>query len=310
LNGDDRRRDAGSWRALRADVEGLLAAAVGDSARAEARWIVLAASGCSEAELLVDDDEPVPALAREHVRSMVERRIGGEPLQYVLGSWSFRGIDLMVDPRVLIPRPETEMVAEIAIAEVVRRGARRGRANPWAGGYTEYAVADLGTGSGAIALALASELPDAGVWATDVDARALAVARANLSSIGVAARRIRLAEGDWFGALPVDLRGSLSLVVSNPPYISTGEYDSLPVEVVGHEPAGALVSGPTGREHLETLVSTAVDWLAPGASLVLELAPHQAPAVEELARRTGYVDVEVRDDLAGRPRALVARMRG
>ncbi len=102
---------------------------------------------------------------------MLERRAGGEPLQYVLGRWDFLGLDLLVDRRVLVPRPETEVVAQVAIDEAVRLGARRGTHDPWSAGATEYTVADLGTGSGAIALALASELPDAEVWATDVSRR-------------------------------------------------------------------------------------------------------------------------------------------
>lgn len=298
--------DAVSWRALRVEVEERLVDVVGDAAAAEARWIVLEVSGLDAAELLVDDGEPAPALARHRVEAMIERRRGGEPLQYVLGSWSFRGLDLMVDARVLIPRPETEIVAQAAIDELVRRGARLGRADPWAAGITEFAVADLGTGSGALALALAAELPDAAVWATDVDEGALSVARANLSSIGTAATRVRLVHGDWFDALPDELRGRLRLVVSNPPYVSTGEHAALQPEVGAHEPMRALVSGETGLEDIERIVAAAPGWLEPGGALVLELAPHRADAVVAAARAAGFVTVEVRDDLAGRARALVA----
>src|SRR5438105_5970876 len=141
---------------------------------------------------------------------MVARRAAGEPLQYVLGRWAFRTLDLMVDRRVLIPRPETEQVVEVALAEARRLHAR--------------IAADLGTGSGAIALSLAAELPGVDVWATDVSADALAVARANLAGIGTfAAARVRIQEGDWFGALPPELRGRLDIVVSNPPYIGDDE---------------------------------------------------------------------------------------
>ena len=126
----------------------------------------------------------------------------------MLGSWPFLGHDLFVDPRVLVPRPETEVVAQVAIDEMVRLGARRGRSDPWAGLVTAYAVADLGTGSGALALALASELPDAEVWATDVSDDALAVARANFAGAGsVADAAARRASGSWFDALPDELRG-------------------------------------------------------------------------------------------------------
>jgi len=300
--------DAISWRTLRVEVEERLVDAVGDTAAVEARWIVLEASGFSDAELLVQDNELVPSLARHQVEAMITRRVTGEPLQYVLGSWSFRGLDLMVDRRVLIPRPETEVVTQAAIDELVRRGARVGRADPWGAGITEFAVADLGTGSGAIALALAAELPDAAVWATDVDEAALAVARANLASIGTAATRVRIAAGHWFAALPIELRGELRLVVSNPPYIAAAEHPALPPEVAAHEPYGALVSGETGLEHLEHLIAEAPAWLEPDGVLVLELAPHQAAAAVDAARAAGFAAVEVRDDLSGRARALVARV--
>jgi release factor glutamine methyltransferase len=264
-------------------------------------------SGFDTAELLVEEEEVAPSLARHRAASMIERRRTGEPLQYVLGSWQFRGLDLMVDRRVLIPRPETEVVVQVAVDELVARGARTGRTDPWAAGTTDYAVADLGTGSGAIALALAAELPDAAVWATDVSEVALAVARANLSSIGSAATRVRLLHGHWFAALPTELRGALRLIVSNPPYVTAAEHPDLPPEVRDHEPYGALVSGPSGLEDLEHLLASAGEWLEPTGALVLELAPHPAEAAADVARGVGLVEVEVRPDLTGRARALVAR---
>jgi len=299
--------DARTWRELRVEVTERLVDAVGDAAAAEARWIVLEASGLDDAELLVEDDEVAPSLARHRIEAMVERRRAGERLQYVLGAWQFRGIEVMVDRRVLIPRPETEVVVQVAIDELVARGARLGRTDPWAAGITEFAVADLGTGSGAIALALAAELPDAAVWATDVSDDALAVARANLSSIGTAATRVRLVGGHWFDALPIELRGGLRLVVSNPPYVTAAEHPVLPADVRDHEPYGALVSGESGLEDLAHLIAHAGEWLEPGGALVLELAPHQADAATARARDAGFEGVEVRPDLTGRPRALVAR---
>jgi release factor glutamine methyltransferase len=238
---------------------------------------------------------------------LVERRLAGEPLQYVLGAWSFCGIDLLVDRRVLIPRPETEVVAQVAIAEVERLGERVGRADPWASALTAYAVADLGTGSGALALALAFALPEAEVWATDVDDDALAVARANVAGSGTPSARVRLAPGSWFAALPEPLRGHLRLVVANPPYLATDELKGLDPQVAEWEPVGALVSGPTGLEAHETLLAQAPEWLDPGGTIVLEIAPHQADAVSALARAAGFVSVEVLKDLTGRERVLVAR---
>ena len=299
--------DARTWRQLRVEATERLVDAVGDAAPVEARWIILEASGLDDADLLVDDDEPAPALARHRIEAMIERRRAGEPLQYVLGSWQFRGIDLMVDRRVLIPRPETEVVVQVAIDELVAGGARVGRTDPWAAGVTEFAVADLGTGSGAIALALAAELPDAAVWATDVSDDALVVARANLSSIGTAATRVRVAAGDWFDALPIELLGGLRLIVSNPPYVTAAEHPALPADVRDHEPYGALVSGETGLEDVEHLIAHAGEWLEPGGALVVELAPHQADAAVARARAAGFATAEVRPDLTGRPRALLAR---
>jgi release factor glutamine methyltransferase len=244
--------------------------------------------------------ETASAGGRARLAAMVDRRLAGEPLQYVLGRWSFRGLDVLVDPRVLIPRPETEVVAEVAIAE-----ARRFPLDQ------RFAVADLGTGSGALALALAAELAQAEVWATDRSPDALAVARANLTVLGPsAASRVHFAEGMWYEALPGGVRGRLRVIVSNPPYVSEAEFAALPAEVRDHEPAGALVAGPTGRECLEQLVAGGLDWLAPGGALVLELAPDQAAPLQAAAGAAGYEAVAVHPDLTGRDRVLVGRRPG
>jgi release factor glutamine methyltransferase len=298
--------DPTTWGSLLDGATAMLTPVAGDRAAIEARWIVCEASGFDSAELIVAADEPAPSRGVHAVDGMVERRVHGEPLQYILGSWEFRGVDLMVDPRVLIPRPETEFVAQVAIDELAGAGARTGKANPWSAGITEYAIADLGTGSGALALALVTQLPDAAVWATDASEDALVVARANLSSIGFAATRVRVVHGKWFDALPAELRGELRLVVSNPPYVSEAEFAELPTEVSAYEPVRALISGPTGLECLEAIVLDAPQWLAPGGVLVCEHAPHQAEAVRALARAAGFTRVDVRRDLTGRDRALVA----
>ena len=264
------------------------------------------ASGFDADEWLEIADIEPPMRAAQRLEDMIARRIAGEPLQYVLGAWSFRGIDVWIDRRVLIPRPETEIVVEVALEEAQRLGLHRARrrlavvhAEP------EAIVADLGTGSGVIALALEAELPDAEVWATDISEDAIAVARANVA--GAAATRIRIAAAaaSWFDALPRELTGKLQLVVSNPPYI--GEDEVLPAEVADYEPVEALRAGPTGTEALEVILRTAREWLAPGGTLVLELAPHQADAMAARAGEFGYAEVVVRDDLAGRPRVLIAR---
>lgn len=283
-----------TWRELLVGAEAALAAAGAASPAVDARRLVERASGLEGGELLAGLDRVAPRRGVAHLDAMVERRAGGEPLQYVVGRWGFRSLDLLVDRRALIPRPETEQMAELALAEL-RRVAGSGRA----------LAADLGTGSGAIALCLVQEMVTAEVWASDVSADALALARANLAGLGRPAGRVRLVEGDWFAALPPELAGHLDLVVSNPPYVA--EDEELPAEVADWEPEQALVAGPTGREHLERIVGEAPAWLSPGGSLVLELAAHQAPALAAAARTAGFPDVDIRPDLAGRDRVLVAR---
>jgi len=262
--------------------------------------VVEGASGLDRAELVLNLDAPAPARAVAHAGAMLARRTAGEPLQYVLGRWGFRRLDLLVDRRVLIPRPETEVVAGVAVEELHRlvpASARR---------QVPPLAVDIGTGSGAIALSLADEVPRALVWATDVSADALAVARANLAGTGsLVGPRVRLLHGPWFDPLPEELRGRVDVIVSNPPYVAAGE--ELPDEVAGWEPAQALVSGPTGLEGIEAVVTGATAWLARPGSLVVELAPHQADAAAGLARRAGFDDVVVTDDLAGRERVLVGR---
>lgn len=282
------------WRELLADAENVLRSAGVANPAVDARRLVERASGRDGGELVLGLDAVAPRRGLAHFDAMIERRCAGEPLQYVVGRWGFRRLDLLVDRRVLIPRPETEQVVEVALAEL-------GRPVPLA----SPTVVDLGTGSGAIALSVAVEVVTAEVWASDVSCDALAVARANLAGIGRPGARVRLVEGDWFSALPPALAGRVDLAVANPPYVA--EDDDLPPEVAGWEPDRALVAGPIGTEHLEHLLAEAPAWLAPAGSLVLELAPHQAAAMATVARSAGYVQVEVHPDLAGRDRVLVAR---
>jgi release factor glutamine methyltransferase len=296
-----------TWRDLLDHAERVLRDAGVSAPETEARWIIEEASGFDAGDLLVNGSGPASSLAVARIDEMLERRAAGEPLQYVLGNWSFRGLDLLVDRRALIPRPETEITVEVAIEEVQRLGERRAVADPWAAAATSYAVVDLGTGSGVIALALAAELPDAEVWATDMSDDALAVARANLAGAGLPAARIRLAQGSWFDALPAELRGRLRLAVSNPPYVSEGEYEEFPAEL-RHEPVPALVSGPTGLEAIDTIVSGAPAWLEAAGVLVCEIAPHQAKHAIERAHDAGFADAFVRHDMTGRQRVLVARV--
>jgi release factor glutamine methyltransferase len=240
--------------------------------------------------------EPVSDRARPYYQQMLDRRQEGEPLQYVLGRWGFRELDLLVDRRVLIPRPETEQVVSVALNEFKRLRT------------PDPVLVDLGTGSGAVALSLALEGKRGEVWGTDVSGDALAVARANLAGMGgSAATRVRLVQGSWWSALPESLRGRITLAVSNPPYVSTPEMDTLPAEVADWEPTAALEAGPTGLEAISAILKEAGEWLASPGALVLELAPHQTAEAKELARAAGFAPVRVEPDLAGRDRALVAR---
>src|SRR5689334_19596669 len=196
----------------------------------DARLIVGHVADWTPADFAAHGDEPVNEKCQLSIDGRVERRRAGEPLQYVLGSWGFRQLDLYLDRRVLIPRPETEWVVEVALAAL--RALR----------YTDQdapVVIDLGTGSGAIALSLAVEVPDSHVWATDASADALEVARLNLIGLGQAALgRVELKHGDWFDALPDALMGMVTLVVSNPPYVR--DADVLSPEITEWEPRDAL----------------------------------------------------------------------
>ena len=288
------------WRSLFDEARHRLAGSDGvDSPDVDARRIVEAAAGATPAGFESALDEPVTERAAAWFYSMLQRRGAGEPLQYVVGAWSFRSLDLMVDRRVLIPRPETEVVAGWAVNEASRRSAALGRDH-------EVVVVDLGTGSGAIGLSVAAECPGARVYATDVSAEALAVASANLAGLGRAAARVTLHEGDWFEALPDALRGSVEMVVSNPPYIGTGE--ELPPVVADWEPPVALWSGPTGREAVEQIVAGACQWLCPGGALIMEVASHRAQESATLVSGAGFGDVRVERDLAGLERVVMGRL--
>ncbi len=282
------------WRLLRDEAVARLTEAGIDDPAQEVRWIIERASGRGGAQQVLALDEPTTVREVSAVDQMVGRRARGEPLQYVLGRWGFRTLDLLVDRRVLIPRPETEVVAGLAIdaAQAAHDAA---------------VVVDLGTGSGAIALSLAAECwPHVEVWATDVSPDALAVARANLAGLGRRAGVVRLLEGDWFDALPEDLTGRVDVLVSNPPYVSDG--DALPDEVTAWEPTGALLAGPDGLDDLRRIIAEAAMWLAPTGVLVVEIGETQGPEVLALAHRAGFAEARIEPDLAGRDRALVARL--
>lgn len=288
------------WRELLAEAQRRLAQSrVTETPDVDARRMVEAASGTSPAEFESVLGRPAATLLAARFHSMLDRRCTGEPLQYVVGSWGFRTLDLMVDRRVLIPRPETEVVAGWAVDEAAR-------ISEGLVGRREVVVADLGTGSGAIALSVAVECPKSRVFATDVSGEALAVARANLAGVGRAAARVSLHQGDWFEALPGVLRGSVDLVVSNPPYIGSAE--ELPPVVADWEPPVALWSGPAGHEAVEKVIGGAPQWLGPAGVLVLEVASHRAEESADFASGAGFDDVRIERDLAGLKRVVIGRL--
>ncbi len=284
-----------SWRQLWDETAGL-------TGRPQARWLCEEASGAFGSEFLGVLDSGVSERSMAHLDAMLARLLVGEPLQYVLGHWSFRYLDLLVDRRVLIPRPETELVAQVAI-DLARSIAAEWPERP-------IHVADLGTGSGAIGLSLAFELPRGvvDVWLTDLSAPALDVARANTAGLGMAGTAVQFGQGPWFEAMPSALKGSLGLVVSNPPYIA---HDDPEVEeAVRHwEPAAALYAGDGGLADVLTIAVGAADWLRPGGWLVLEIGTGQGAAVVALLRAAGFADIEIRPDLADHDRIAIARKR-
>jgi len=281
--------------ALSRSAAELLAGRGADSPRLDADLLLGHVLERTRMQLYLEADRPVTDDERAAFRELVRRRATGEPIAYLLGERGFWTLDLAVDPRVLVPRPETERIVELALEWI---GARR----------TEgWRVVDVGTGSGALALALASELPAATVLATDVSPDALEVAAANAESNALR-DRVRFTRADLLG--PLVKRGSeVDLIVSNPPYIGERERAALPRDVVDHEPGLALFSGPDGLDAIRRLLPQAARVLRPGGLLLVEIGSGQGAAVAALAREC-LVDVRIVRDHAGRDRVLWARRAG
>jgi len=273
-----------SWR----DMVSQTADIVGD--RTIAKWLCEHASGCELGEFASIQDELVTHRSAVHLDVMVRRYLAGEPVQYVMGRWAFRHLDLMVDSRVLIPRPETELLPEIVKRHL---GTMK----------SPYVVGDLGTGSGAIGLSLLHELPvdSTTVWMTDASQDAIDVARANGVGIGRHASHARFAVGEWFNALSQDLKKSFHVLVSNPPYIAEQDPD-VADSVNKWEPHKALFAGSDGLDDVRVIIKEAPQWLMPGGLLAVEMGYTQAQAVVELFGNAGFSNVTVHQDLAGKDR--------
>jgi release factor glutamine methyltransferase len=264
--------------ALTASTDALAAAGV-DSPRLDAEILLAEATGRGRAQLVAAPEAPVDAPAARAFGEMVRRRVRREPVAYILGRRGFRRIELGVDRRVLIPRPETEMLVELAVELAPR------------------SVIDVGTGSGAVALAIADEQPQVAVVATDTSLDALVVAQANAARMGVGDRvRFELT------SLPTDL--AVDLLVANLPYVPAGDLAGLEPEITEYEPVGALSPGPTGLEAIDALLSELVTAAVRPKAIGLEVGIGQAATVADLVRRAGYERIEIRPDLAGIDRVV------
>lgn len=263
------------------------AALPGDEAHAEAEMLLAQALQQSRAWLVAHDRDALEPEPRARFSALLARRRAGEPVAHILGQRGFWSLDLAVTADTLIPRPETERLVELALERL-----------PFA---QSSEVLDLGTGTGAIALAIASERPDAAITAVDADARALAVAGKNAARLGLG--RIRFLRSDWFSAVAGE---RFRLIVANPPYLAEDD-PHLATGDLRHEPRLALVSGPDGLDAIRRIVGQAPGHLAPGGWLLLEHGMDQGGAVRELLRTAGFTLVSTATDIEGRDRVTLGQ---
>jgi len=263
--------------------------------RRSAEWLLSAATGLSRIELYAFHDRPLTTDERTLLREGVKRRAAGEPLQYVTGEVAFRHIVLKVRPGVLIPRPETEILVDSVMPAIDAAIAERGAA----------LVADVCTGSGCIALSIASERPESTVVATDLSELALTIAAENSERLSLS-ERVTVAHGDLFAALEPGLRGTLDVIVSNPPYVPSADVPDLPAEVAGFEPHLALDGGADGLDVYRRLLAESIEWLRPGGLLGVELDERMVQIAAGEAKKW-YEEVRVVRDLTGRDRIVTAR---
>jgi len=258
-----------------------------ESPQANAEALMMRVLNADRTAVLVRDEGLSTAEARAFGRALC-RRCTGTPLQHLTGEQGFRRLVVEVRPGVFVPRPETEVVVDVALAMIADVAAP--------------VIADVCTGAGAIALAVKDERPDARVWATDVSPEAVALARANAARLGI---DVEVREGDLLAPLPQELHGALDLVVANPPYVPLERAAHLPADVTA-EPALALFGG---IEMYERLLAQAFEWLRPSGAVTVEIDDTYGAAVSDLAARSGFRDVRVLRDLAERDRVIAARRR-
>lgn len=262
-----------------------------EGARLDAELMLGEVLGLTRTQLYTNFERPLAAGEVDRFRELVKRRANREPVAYILGRREFWSMDLAVDRRVLVPRPETELLVEIVLDALKARGVAAPR------------VADVGTGSGAIAIAIAKEMPEAHVVASDRSGAALEVAPANAARHGVEAR-IEFVSGDGCAALAG--KGPFDAIASNPPYIRSAEMATLPPDVREWEPRWALESGAEGMDVTAPLIEQAFDLLVPGGTLAIEVGTQSGPVRDGFVKR-GYESVAVRRDLAGQERVVVGR---
>ena len=272
------------------DARGKLSKAGVVHAAVEAEWLMEAATGTPRSAIVTADPD-VDVTSEKKLDTFVARRSNGEPLQYITGVAGFRRLVLAVGPGVFIPRPETELVAERAMARLPRGGT----------------IVDVGTGSGALALSIAQERPDARVLATEISSDALAWTTKNRAALGLP---VELHLGDLLDCLPRELTGCVDVVVSNMPYVPEEDAALLPADVVRHEPAVALFGSTGGLALIERLAGDARSWLRAGGWLVLEIGDRQGERVVDLLEGRGYEGAEIHRDLNGRERIAEAIVRG
>jgi release factor-specific protein-(glutamine-N5) methyltransferase len=293
MTADGARHDERAWTvgdALAWTVEYLTRKGT-ENPRRSAEWLLSAATGLSRIELYARFDRPLTPDERASLRTGIERRAAGEPLQYVTGEMPFRHLVLQVRPGVFIPRPETEVLVD-AVLEYLDRS-----------GIAEPVIVDLCTGSCAIAASIAHERASARVYATEIVPATGAVARANAERAGVSAR-VDVLDGDLFAPLLPELRGRVDVVVANPPYIPTADLADLPAEVAGHEPRIALDGGADGLDVVRRIADEAPAWLRPGGLLALETDTLRAKEAARVLSQW-YESSEVRQDLTGRDRIVI-----
>jgi release factor glutamine methyltransferase len=303
---------------LRQGVEQLRQASV-PSFTLAAELLLLHVAGRDRTWLYAHPEEILSPENAKRYFSLIRRRADGEPTQHLTGKQEFWGLEFEVTPDVLIPRPETEHLIEVALDRLAVRELRAGRPAQFAG--SGLSIVDVGTGSGCIAISLAKELPAAKIYATDISKAALTVAQQNAARLGFA-DRLHFLESDLLDAFQPKPLGAqdaarhtgtsqtpilFDLIISNPPYVALRETESLPIEVRGHEPRIALYGGEEGYELYGVLVSQAARFLKPGGLLILELGHNSLPAVQPLLDTPEWCAIGVTNDLAGIPRVLSAQ---